>query len=1092
MEMTAQNAIYLDAETGGKGRQFKCRFLVPGLVKYDYGVCLLTKENADRFIQGFVGCPVIINHHEVTDKNAKELSVGNIFSVWFDDKDGYYWCNGIINDKKAIELIEKGYSVSCQYTITEYADNNSGALHNGNPYDKIIENGKPEHLAIVNNPRYEGAIIAVNALLAENEDKWITIHPNGEDEKGRHLLIKEGETVHEAMERAYGIDASKGQQKLFDTTGDRKTKEDFKREAEEKQKKYDEIEKLHQDSEKKQAEEKEAQKEVEVKEEELITSPEDLKEVAEKKGVQKREVTPEDIGLKLDENEAVKRGLPKETVQKQIEKLQKGKEYRINNASRATFTGEYNKDGMPIFENYRGDKLEVSLTNQFDEIKETSESPFGEGVKAIEGKKALLGGKTSGYVKGDKGVSIEDFGDGNYKVNYYDGTRLKNIKYYSTEKGMQKAVRDHLQGGANKETKALETKTDLNAAQEKYNDILKKYNDAEHKKWQRGISNEEYHQAWEDSAKYKKELTTARREYAESIMSNFEEVEENPYEERQQARRDRYEELSEKAQKTSESYAKAGKDMFDVIPFGQPIHGQRDRNYRDKAWGKFESSWKEQKKSDYYADKAKSVGKAGISADDANAIAKLAQKYKSGVDSAEKRRIIDRVIDIHKNAQRALQGTQSEDYKDLGFAVERNADINRLQLKFEGKPSESVRSILKHNGFRWSPREGAWQRQLTGNAEYSLKRVAEELKANNSFVEEFKNTLYDVIAGGICERLGELLAQNKSNNPKEKWITIKGNHILLKDGENPADAFKRVTGVSFAKANKYQKKDTHKSSKEYKKILEEVKRSNSEKITSEQIIENAVKNSKLNEKEIREKIENADKYNEYIRQYKLDTQHRFSKDGKYTEERKEKHKKILLDIFKNAKKAKPKNGEKPTVIFLGGRGGSGKSKFDMPDEEHPGNIGIYDKSKYIVLDADEIKNSIDEYQGLNAYEVHEESSDILNQALLKAKKEGLNIVLDATMKTFSSTEKKVKSFDDAGYNIEMYYMHLPREKAAERAIGRFMGKRGRYVPLNVLLNDMKNNEENFDKLKHYASKWAFYNNDVPDVKDKPILIDKNY
>lgn len=203
MDITAQNAIYLDEETGGKGRQFKSRFLVPGLVKYDYGVCLLTKENADKFIQGFVGCPVVINHQTVTDDNAKAVSVGNIFSVWFDEKDGYYWCNGIINDKEAIDLINKGYSVSCQYTITEYSDNETNALHNGNPYDKIIENGKPEHLAIVNNPRYEGAKIAVNALLAENEDKWITIHPNGEDEKGRHLLLKDGESPKEAIERVY-------------------------------------------------------------------------------------------------------------------------------------------------------------------------------------------------------------------------------------------------------------------------------------------------------------------------------------------------------------------------------------------------------------------------------------------------------------------------------------------------------------------------------------------------------------------------------------------------------------------------------------------------------------------------------------------------------------------------------------------------------------------------------------------------------------------------------------------------------------------------------------------------------------------------
>ena len=144
MEIEAQNAIYLGEETGGKGRQFKARFLVPGLVKYDYGVCLLTKENADKFIQGFTGCPVIINHQTVTDDNVKDIAVGDIFSVWFDEKDGYYWCNGILRDKEAIKLINEGYSVSCQYLITEYSDNTSGALHNGNPYDKVIENGKPE------------------------------------------------------------------------------------------------------------------------------------------------------------------------------------------------------------------------------------------------------------------------------------------------------------------------------------------------------------------------------------------------------------------------------------------------------------------------------------------------------------------------------------------------------------------------------------------------------------------------------------------------------------------------------------------------------------------------------------------------------------------------------------------------------------------------------------------------------------------------------------------------------------------------------------------------------------------------------------
>ena len=168
--MKAQN-IFLDENTGGKGRYFKARFLQPGLVKYSFGVCLLEKDVIDKFIFDFVGCPVIIGHNNVTNENAKDLSVGNICHIWYDQLDGWYWGDGIIDNQEALNKIEEGYSVSCQYEITEYSNNTTEALHNGNPYDKVILNGKPEHLAIVDKPRYENAIIAVNALDSTEENK---------------------------------------------------------------------------------------------------------------------------------------------------------------------------------------------------------------------------------------------------------------------------------------------------------------------------------------------------------------------------------------------------------------------------------------------------------------------------------------------------------------------------------------------------------------------------------------------------------------------------------------------------------------------------------------------------------------------------------------------------------------------------------------------------------------------------------------------------------------------------------------------------------------------------------------------------------
>ena len=72
------------------------------------------------------------------------------------------------------------------------------------------------------------------------------------------------------------------------------------------------------------------------------------------------------------------------------------------------------------------------------------------------------------------------------------------------------------------------------------------------------------------------------------------------------------------------------------------------------------------------------------------------------------------------------QGTQETECKF--FKVVKNTEIMRLQLIFDGKPDPEVRDILKGNGFKWAPSQNAWQRQLTGNAEYALQRVIKELE----------------------------------------------------------------------------------------------------------------------------------------------------------------------------------------------------------------------------------------------------------------------------------------------------------------------------------------------------------------------------
>ena len=83
---------------------------------------------------------------------------------------------------------------------------------------------------------------------------------------------------------------------------------------------------------------------------------------------------------------------------------------------------------------------------------------------------------------------------------------------------------------------------------------------------------------------------------------------------------------------------------------------------------------------------------------------------------------------LKKAAETAAEQPKDEYKTDL-FKVVENAEIMRLQLVFDGKPDADTRTVLKKNGFKWSPSNMAWQRQLTENAKYALKRVIEELVA---------------------------------------------------------------------------------------------------------------------------------------------------------------------------------------------------------------------------------------------------------------------------------------------------------------------------------------------------------------------------
>lgn len=198
-------------------------------------------------------------------------------------------------------------------------------------------------------------------------------------------------------------------------------------------------------------------------------------------------------------------------------------------------------------------------------------------------------------------------------------------------------------------------------------------------------------------------------------------------------------------------------------------------------------------------------------------------------------------------------------------------------------------------------------------------------------------------------------------------------------------------------------------------------------------------------------------------------------DGTYTAEREAVHDRILNAIFTDqaVRDATPAEGEKPLVTFLGGRGGSGKSWFTNP-------AGPIDPSKALLLNSDHIKEMLPEYQGWNAPLLHEESSDILAHAEDLARRSGLNVIVDGTLRSEGSAAQRLAIYKAAGYDAEGYYMHTSPQEAARRGMARFMrgGPDGRYVKVDYILQSTTN-ERTFDSLKPSFRKWQIYDNNTP-------------
>lgn len=106
-----------------------------------------------------------------------------------------------------------------------------------------------------------------------------------------------------------------------------------------------------------------------------------------------------------------------------------------------------------------------------------------------------------------------------------------------------------------------------------------------------------------------------------------------------------------------------------------------------------------------------------------------------------------------------------------------------------------------------------------------------------------------------------------------------------------------------------------------------------------------------------------------------------------------------------------------------------------------------------VVDTDDYREYIPEYNGQNAGVVHEEASAIKKRVLTQALKNGDNIILSTIGANAQKLERDIIGYNGMGYSVHLHLNELPNHKAMARAIGRFLpedGSQGRFVSPEII------------------------------------------
>ena len=253
------------------------------------------------------------------------------------------------------------------------------------------------------------------------------------------------------------------------------------------------------------------------------------------------------------------------------------------------------------------------------------------------------------------------------------------------------------------------------------------------------------------------------------------------YAERLEARKERYRETAQRLRDKSSTEFEQSLRAIEQIPMGQPIlvgHHSERRHRRDleRSDNAMRRSIEASEKAKHYERRAKTAGRS-ISSDDEEAVTKLEQKLakleanqaymkklngefrSGGIDALscteETKEKLRRSMNLTltpdtvpfppyalqnnnaniRSAQKRIEELKAAaerepapDVEGDGFVLRENVGENRVQFLFDTKPPKDTCAFLRRNGFVFSRRNMAWQRQLNNAGLYAAQQVLTYLK----------------------------------------------------------------------------------------------------------------------------------------------------------------------------------------------------------------------------------------------------------------------------------------------------------------------------------------------------------------------------